>query len=168
MSRYYHIIIFFYIYFEQTVSENDDNNGAEWRVVMKKKLLLIFLISIFTGFCGGCSKQEKPEKKADVDFTIVTGSDIPVELQDLIESRKNKPFSLTFSDQTYLYVVKGYGKQACSGYEIVIHDFCKTSDGLYFDSELFGPQTEDADERASYPFIVIKTEYTDLPVTFSE
>lgn len=135
---------------------------------MQKKLLFFLMISILTGLSVGCSKQEKPEKTADVDFTIVTGSDIPEELQELIETRKNNPFSLTFSDQTYLYVVRGYGKQACSGYEIVIHDFCKTPDGLFFDSELFGPETEDADERTSYPYIVIKTEYTDLPVTFSE
>ncbi|MCH5268613.1 MAG: protease complex subunit PrcB family protein [Lachnospiraceae bacterium] len=135
---------------------------------MRKKIIVILTFSLFIGLFSGCSKQQKPEKTADVEFTIVTGSDIPEELQELVDARKEKPFSLTFSDQVYLYVVKGYGKQACSGYEIVIHDFCKTQDGLYFDSELFGPQTEETDERSSYPYIVIKTEYTDLPVSFSE
>lgn len=134
---------------------------------MRKKSLLVLLLCVLISISCSCAKQETPEKTADVDFTVVTGKDIPEELQKLIETRQQQPFALTFSDQSYLYVVKGYGKQACSGYEIVVNDFCKTQDGLYFDSELFGPQSEETDERASYPYIVVKTEYTDLPVTFS-
>ena len=135
---------------------------------MRKKIFCIILLSIFIGISCSCAKNETPEKTAEVDFTVVTGKDIPEELQKLIEARQKQPFSLTFSDQSYLYIVRGYGKQACSGYEIIIHDFCKTQDGLYFDSELFGPQTDETDERSSYPYIVIKTEYTDLPVIFSD
>jgi hypothetical protein len=88
----------------------------------------------------GCSKENPPDKIADADFTVITGSDIPEELQSLINERKKNPFSLTFTDQSYLYVVRGYGKQSCGGYKITVNDFCKREDGLYFDTELFGPK----------------------------
>lgn len=116
----------------------------------------------------GCSEENPPDKIADADFTVITGSDIPEELQSLINERKKNPFSLTFTDQSYLYVVRGYGKQSCSGYKITVNDFCKREDGLYFDTELFGPKSDNPDERSSYPYIVIKTEYVDLPVSFSK
>ena len=54
----------------------------------------------------GCSKENPPDKIADADFTVITGSDIPEELQSLINERKKNPFSLTFTDQSYLYVVR--------------------------------------------------------------
>ena len=63
---------------------------------------------------------------------------------------------------------RGYGKQSCGGYKITVNDFCKREDGLYFDTELFGPKSDNPDERSSYPYIVIKTEYVDLPVSFSK
>lgn len=71
----------------------------------------------------GCSKENPPDKIADADFTVITGSDIPEELQSLINERKKNPFSLTFTDQSYLYVVRGYGKQSCGGYKITVNDF---------------------------------------------
>ena len=43
----------------------------------------------------GCSKENPPDKIADADFTVITGSDIPEELQSLINERKKNPFSLT-------------------------------------------------------------------------
>lgn len=88
----------------------------------------------------GCSKENPPDKIADADFTVITGSDIPEELQSLINERKKNPFSLTFTDQSYLYVVRGYGKQSCGGYKITVNDFCKREDGLYFDTELSVPK----------------------------
>ena len=36
----------------------------------------------------GCSKENPPDKIADADFTVITGSDIPEELQSLINERK--------------------------------------------------------------------------------
>ncbi len=50
----------------------------------------------------GCSKENPPDKIADADFTVITGSDIPEELQSLINERKRirfhllSPINLTF------------------------------------------------------------------------
>ena len=63
---------------------------------------------------------------------------------------------------------RGLGDVYKRQYKITVNDFCKREDGLYFDTELFGPKSDNPDERSSYPYIVIKTEYVDLPVSFSK
>ncbi len=125
--------------------------------------VFIFCIFSFTG----CKQNTVPEKTDALDFTIVAGTDIPGDLQELIQSRQEEPFELTYSDSTYLYVVKGYGKQDNSGYNIVVNDFYQSKDCLVFDSELFGPKTnEEVSGQPSFPYIVIKTEYREEPVVF--
>ena len=128
-------------------------------------LSLTFLFCIFSFI--GCNKKESPEKTDALDFTIVAGTDIPGDLQELIQNRQEEPFELTYTDNTYLYVVKGYGKQDNTGYNIVVNDFYQSKDCLVFDSELFGPKSnEEVSGQPSYPYIVIKTEYREEPVVF--
>lgn len=132
--------------------------------------LLRFYILILICFClllTGCSHNDAPEKTQDLDFTVVAGTDIPEELQNLILDRQENPFELTFSDKACLYIIKGYGKQKSGGYNIVVNDFYQSGDELVFDTDLFGPKADDkVSESLSYPYIVIKTEYRENPVVF--
>ena len=115
----------------------------------------------------GCEKEEALKKTNSLEFTIVTGTDIPEELQSLIKERQKEAFELTFSDNSYLYVIKGYGQQDSGGYNIVVNDFFQSDDCLVFDTELFGPkQNETVSSTPTYPYIVIKTEYRENPVVF--
>lgn len=126
--------------------------------------LLLLSASVIT--CFAC-KNEDYQKDSSVDYTIVTGADIPKELKQLIKERKKQSFELTYSDGTCLYVVKGYGKQKSGGYNIKINDFYLSKDYLVFDTDLFGPKkNEKTSDNASYPYIVIKTEYRDNTVIF--
>lgn len=139
---------------------------------MKKYIIstLLLIVLLCDAIClGGCGKEKKVEKAKSIDYTVVPEEDIPEDLLEIIEPRKEVPFQLTFSDQSYLYIVKGYGEQETGGYNIVVNDFYQTEDGLYLDTELFGPSTGDTiDGRISYPYIVLKIELIDLPVTFAE
>lgn len=40
----------------------------------------------------GCHKNELPAKEKELDFTVVAGTDIPAELQELIDERLKDPF----------------------------------------------------------------------------
>jgi hypothetical protein len=122
---------------------------------------------IFCLFFTGCAQSDTPKKTSSLDYTVVAGTDIPEELQDLILKRQDNAFELTFSDNGCLYIIKGYGKQSSGGYSIVINDFYQSDDSLVFDTELFGPKKEEAvSSSPSYPYIVIKTEYRENPVIF--
>lgn len=127
--------------------------------------ILIFLCCYL--LLTGCSQSEAPEKTKDLDFTVVSGTDIPEELQNLIQERQENSFELTFSDNSCLYIIKGYGKQTSGGYSITVNDFYQSDDQLVFDTDLFGPKKDEkVSESPSYPYIVIKTEYRENPVVF--
>lgn len=126
-----------------------------------------FLLILCIGAFVGCSRSDVPAKTEELDFTIVSGTDIPGDLKELIQDRRKDPFELTYTDGSYLYIVKGYGKQSSGGFNIVVNDFYLSQDCLVFDTELFGPKAEDeVSKKASYPYIVIKTEYREDPVVF--
>lgn len=127
-------------------------------------LLLFLLLPLLTG----CEKSQLPAKANDLDFTVVAGTDIPAELQELIDDRCNNAFELTYSDGSCLYIVKGYGAQQTDGYNIAVTDFYESNDGLVFATELTGPKkNEDTSETETYPYIVIKTEFREANVIFS-
>lgn len=129
---------------------------------------LITVSFLFIGiflFCG-CKKEEYPKDKS-IDYTIVIGADIPKELQKIIKERKKQNFQLTYSDGSCLYLVKGYGTQNSGGYNIKINDFYQSKDYLVLNTDLFGPKKDaKVSDNASYPYIVIKTEYRDNTVIF--
>lgn len=127
-------------------------------------LLLLFLVS---PMLAGCSKDTAPKKVQELDYTVVSGTDIPEELDALIKERQSKDFQLTFSDNSCLYIIKGYGQQKSGGYNIVINDFYLSDDCMVFDTELFGPKSDEkVSDKPTYPYIVIKTVYREQPVTF--
>ena len=115
----------------------------------------------------GCEKETRPPKIGELEYTVVAGSDVPQELKKLINERMKKAFELTFSENSCLFVVRGYGKQKSGGYSIKINEFYQAKDTLVLDTDLFGPKKEQkVSDQASYPYIVIKTEYREEPVTF--
>ncbi|MCD7826161.1 MAG: protease complex subunit PrcB family protein [Clostridiaceae bacterium] len=136
------------------------------------KIVSLFHMLFFSMlFCclilSGCSGSSNSDDTTPVEFTIVTGADIPSELQELISEREKNVFELTYSDNGCLYIIKGYGKQKTGGYSIVVNDFYQSGDDLILDTDLFGPEKDDeVSEAASYPYIVIKTEYRENPVVF--
>lgn len=114
----------------------------------------------------GCTAKKAPVKKIkDLDFTVCKDENLPKELAALIEEKKKMPFKLTYSTKEYLYIVTGYGEQTMGGYQIQVDDLYLTENAVYVNTTLTGPQ-EKAELGASYPYIVLKTEYCDVPVVF--
>jgi len=141
-----------------------------WRVLMKRqkilaKLLLIFITAIlFTA----CKKDETEIKKIrDLDFTVVEEADLPGELKEIIDEKKEKPFRLTYSNKDYLYIAVGYGKQNSGGYSIAVEELFLADNAIYIDTNLIGPSQDDlVTQGVSYPYIVVKIEFIDKKVVF--
>lgn len=134
---------------------------------LKKALFFVLFLCPFILFTTGCGRNDIPAKSESLDFTIVSGTDVPGDLKELIQNREKEPFELTYTDGSCLYIVKGYGKQQGGGFHIIVNDFYLSEDCMVFDAELFGPKPdEEASGKASYPYIVIKTEYREDPVIF--
>ena len=76
-----------------------------------------------------------------------------------MELQKENGFQISYMDEKYLYLAVGYGRQETKGYKILVKRLQEEGDKLYFETELKGPNEEKiVTKRASYPYIVIKTE----------
>lgn len=117
---------------------------------------------------SGCTVNgDNKDKVRDLDFSVVADTDIPQELRQIIAEKQQSPFKLTYSDDKNLYIVVGYGKQASGGYSIAVNDLYLTDNSIVLDTELIGPvKGENTGTEPSYPFIVIRTEMSELPVVF--
>jgi hypothetical protein len=117
---------------------------------------------------SGCTVNgDNGDKVRDLDFTVVADTDIPQELKQIIAEKQQSPFKLTYSDDKNLYIVVGYGKQTSGGYSIAVNDLYLTDNSIILDTELIGPEKgENTGTEPSYPFIVIRTEMSELPVVF--
>lgn len=133
-----------------------------------KKFILILCTVLTMVFLGGCSMlSEENVKLRNLDFTVLSDEKIPEELKTIIEEKKAQPFKLTYSDNEYLYICIGYGKQTTGGYSIAVNELYLTDSAIHVNTQLLGPDsTEKSNKVPSYPFIVIKTEFLDQTVIF--
>lgn len=126
-------------------------------------LICLMCMSVFA--CG--RKQDAMEKIKDLECTVIPEDNLPEELFGMIEQKKEDAFKLTFEDQGFLYICVGYGTQETGGYSIAVNDLYETANAVYLDTNLIGPAPEEkGNPVASYPYIVVKTEFIDKPVVF--
>lgn len=124
-------------------------------------LLMLFVMT-------GCTNvKDSVEKVEDLSYTVVPENEIPQELKDNLEGRKESPFKVTFADSGYIYICIGYGEQKTGGYSIKVKELYLAENAIYIDTLLMGPREEEIQENTkSYPYIVLKTEYRDKSVVF--
>ncbi|MFQ9509824.1 MAG: protease complex subunit PrcB family protein [Lachnospiraceae bacterium] len=129
------------------------------------KQYLMVAVIVFCALLYGCSSAKDDGKLEDLDFTVVEENKIPEELKQMIDQKKKGEFTMTYQDGNLLYIVVGYGEQNTGGYSIEVPAFYLTKDAIVIDTNLLGPGS-DAVTQASYPVIVVMTEFRDLPVLY--
>lgn len=136
---------------------------------MKKIRYFIFIIcALMIWLAAGCQVVKVEDVRIeDLDYTVVRERDIPEELMSLIQDQKKEPFDLTYEQEGYLYIVRGYGKKDTGGYSISVSDLYLGKNAIYVQLDLTGPVTlEECAEGVSYPYIVLKLEGRTEPVYF--
>lgn len=117
------------------------------------------------GFLWSCESKSEEEKISDVEFTVCDDSKVPKEFLQEISKKKNSEFLSTYSDGEFMYVAKGYGKQSTGGYSIGVTELYTTKSNIVFKTKLIGPGQKDLVLReATYPYIVVKMEYSQKDV----
>ena len=139
-------------------------------VIMRRLRILALLLMILITVFGiiGCKMEDTDIKKLkDLEFTVVEDADLPGELKEIIDGKKENPFRLTYSNKDYLYIVVGYGQQNSGGYSIAVDELYLTSNAIYIDTNLVGPLKDDmAVQGVTYPYVVVKIELMDKNVVF--
>lgn len=134
---------------------------------MRKLIKFMALILAITSVLSGCIVQQGQDKIEDLEFTVMDPVDLPEELQEQIIARQEEDFSLTYCDEEYLYIARGYGEQETGGYCISIDQCYRTSNTICVKTTLTGPQEgENVNTAPSYPYIVIKLELRSEEVVF--
>lgn len=143
---------------------------------MRKVYMLLAAWTVMAAMClSGCSVETKEGNKRikDLDFTVLGEENLPEELKQIIEEKKEKEFKITYQDNGSLYICVGYGKQETGGYSITVNDLYLTANSVYVDTNLIGPGPENRElygEKkeggTSCPYIVLKLQYLDKPVVF--
>ncbi|NLP15989.1 MAG: protease complex subunit PrcB family protein [Clostridiales bacterium] len=130
-------------------------------------MLLLIIITVF-GLLG-CKRDDSEIKKLrDLEFTVVEDADLPGELKEIIDEKKDKLFRLHYSNKDFLYIVVGYGKQNSGGYSIAVEELFLTDNAIYIDTNLIGPSQDDlVTQGVTYPYIVVKLEYMDKKIVFN-
>lgn len=137
---------------------------------MKRLKTIIMLLLTIVTILGliGCKKDESEIKKIrDLEFTVVEDADLPGELKEIIDEKKEKPFRVHYTNKDNLYIVVGYGKQSSGGYSIAVEELFLSDNAVYFDTNLIGPSQDDlVTQGVTYPYIVVKLEYIDKKIVF--
>lgn len=126
-------------------------------------LVTATVLFMAVAFLTACSVAEvnsgAGEKVEDLEYVILDEDRIPEELLPLIKERYEEAFQMTYTDNEYLYVCIGYGKQENSGYTIVVNDFFLGENGVLVDTSLIGPAAgEERINEAQYAYIVLRTQ----------
>lgn len=130
-----------------------------------KMIAMVVLVCLLTG----CQLEKiDGSKKKNIDFTVVSELEMTEPVKQIIAEKKTAPFKLTFSDEQFTYLLIGYGKQNTGGYSIKVKELYESKNAVYVKTEFAGPRQYEEQSHESYPYIVIKIEYTDKNVIFSE
>ena len=81
---------------------------------MNRKHFYIIAGILFWHWLGAVLKG-RYKKIQDIEFTVVAPEDVPEELKADIEKARDTPFRLTYADQGYLYMARGYGEKEKRG-----------------------------------------------------
>ena len=138
------------------------------RGIITRGKWIVLAVILMLGIFGGCGLEKTDEKKLeDLTYTILEEKEIPQEFLAVIEEKKEQMFKLTYTDEASLYIAVGYGVQQTGGYSISVNQCYLTQNAVYFDTTLIGPSKgEQVNEAKSYPYLVIKTKYSEKNVVF--
>lgn len=136
-------------------------------IITRGKYFVLAFIMVL-GIFGGCGLEKTDDRKIeDLSYTILEEKEIPQEFLAVIEEKKEQMFKLTYTDEESLYIAVGYGVQQTGGYSISVNQCYLTQNAVYFDTTLIGPSKgEQVNEAKSYPYLVIKTKYSEKNVVF--
>ena len=127
----------------------------------KRMAVYCLFLVIFSVGCGR-TIHFGPDKEK-VEYVICKESNLPAQLQELLEEKKKKSCTFTFTNSMYTYLVVCYGSRPYSGYSVRIEECSKTPEALYLRTQLIGPSArEPVVETETFPFLVLRCEKVDV------
>lgn len=138
-----------------------------WKIIRKMWIPFVVIVICCGVFTSCKMEQTATDKIGDLDYTVVEDADLPEELKEIIEEKKENAFKLSYAKDSYLYIVAGYGIQQTGGYSISVEDLYETENSIFIKTTLIGPsEQEEVSKAATFPYIVVKIEFLDKDVVY--
>lgn len=140
------------------------------RVVKTKFILAVCMSVMMLCIFSACTLFKEAEEGEKVDYDICDESMLPQELKDIINSKKEEAFNLTYSNNTYTYIVICAGTQNRGDVGIEIEALYKDDNAIYVDGVLKQiASAGDATENTVYfPYTVLRIQKTTCPIIFAQ
>lgn len=125
----------------------------------------LLVLPVALGLCG-CQMSRVPgERIAELSYERAEEWELPEEVKSLVQEEWEEPFLFTFGDGDVLYIASGYGRQESDGFEIRVDTLYEAQEALVLHTTLLGPEPgEGTDSRPTYPYLVLRTKYSDKVV----
>lgn len=141
---------------------------------MKRKSCLLAVLSgllLCLCLCSCSAEVLHKEEGRQLDFTVTARSELPEEVEAVLDEKLGTSFETACQYGDSLYLICGYPVQESGGYSIRVNHLTATKDAIYFQAELIGPGSDETagsteNSTSTAPWLVVKTEYLDLPVIF--
>ena len=104
--------------------------------------------------------------RRSLSYSVMEVSQIPEEMKELIEEKKESEFQIAYQKGMELFLTKGYGRQMSGGYSIQVEEVSESENAVFCKTRLIGPSEDQAGSEPSYPCIVLKITDTSKPVQF--
>lgn len=139
--------------------------GQRWLRILAGVLTVVVGLSLF----AGCSFYKVKEDGEALTYDICDDTMLPEELLSVINSKKEEPFNLTYSNNTYTYIVICSGRQNRDDVGVVVDKMYMDENAIYIESVLrqtATPSDAASKDTVSYPYIVLRIARTTTPVVF--
>ena len=138
---------------------------------MKKRRWTAAAVAVMLLFTGCSFGTLKEQKTGEIEYEIVKKEEILEKLKEEIAEAEKSEMWISYADtgkeETYLYVVRGYGTQQTTGYSIEVNACYETVDTVVIRTTLQGPEKkEKIHKKKTYPYIVIKMPYTEKQIIY--
>lgn len=136
---------------------------------MGKKAGWLSCVLLMVIILSGCRfiKIEEGER-TPLEYTVMKQEELPQEVVELMEQKKEKPFQMTYQVGKVRYLMKGYGEQITGGYSIQVEEVSQSENAVFCKTRLVGPEEESTGSAPSYPCIVLRISDTEKPVQFAK
>ncbi|MBQ8086623.1 MAG: protease complex subunit PrcB family protein [Lachnospiraceae bacterium] len=142
-----------------------DKNGKRKRRYLVYMIMIVSFLIVSLTACE--FRKTSVEKVKDLDYTVCDESRLPHELVKLINDKKKEPFKFTYRTNDYLYIVVGYGAQDRVDLNVMMTELYLTENAIFVETDLTTKETTTLEDGlVSYPWIAVKCELYDVPVTF--
>ena len=140
------------------------------RVVKMKFILAVCMSVLMLCIFSACTLFKEAEEGEKVDYDICDESMLPQELKDIINSKKEEAFNLTYSNNTYTYIVICAGTQNRSDVGVEIEELYKDDNAIYVDGVLkqIASAGDATANTVSFPYTVIRIQKTTCPIIFEQ